>query len=154
MNSRTADGLGTQLRRLLEMMDGDVEAMYRDKDPVYSPRFTPVMKALSDSHPLSIKEIAGRSSISHSAASQTISIMAKKGLVTLAPDIDKRSRLVSLSVQGKKLLPWLNERWSTVNKAADALDQELDFPLSELLAQAIDALEKRSFAERIQEQDS
>ncbi|MEM0930513.1 MAG: MarR family transcriptional regulator, partial [Pseudomonadota bacterium] len=62
MMRRTADGLGTQLRRLLELLDGELEQIYRQDHPFYTPRFTPVMKALAADEPLSIKAIAERSS--------------------------------------------------------------------------------------------
>ena len=44
--SKQADGLGTQLRRLLELLDGDVEAVYKEHVPGYVPRYAPIMKAL------------------------------------------------------------------------------------------------------------
>ena len=149
MNRQLSDGLGTRLRRLLELLDGDVEAIYREDHPFYTPRFTPIMKALAVQDRLSIKEIAAQSSVSHSAASQTLSRLADRGLVELVADADKRSRLVTLTESGRSLLPWLEDRWCATARAADALDGELSHPLSQLLAEAIAALEERSFAERI-----
>lgn len=152
---QTADGLGTQLRRLLEMMDGDVEAIYRRDHPFYVPRFTPVMKALSKEQPLSIKEIAACSSISHSAASQTVAKLVDHGLVELVADAaDRRSRLAALTPDGQSLLPWLEERWRATNAAAAELENELSFPLSRLLAEAISQLEHKPFASRISVQTS
>lgn len=149
MKSRSADGLGTQVRRLIELLDGDVERVYRQEHPHYVPRFTPVMKALKAEGRLTIKDIAARSSISHSAASQTVSRMRDLGLVSLAVDGDRRSRCVALTRQGKKLLPWLERRWRATTLAARQLDKELSFPLSELLAEAIEQLEQRPFRDRI-----
>ncbi len=154
MKTRSADGIGTKLRRLIELMDGDVEAMYREDDPVYSPRFTPIMKALADGSALSIKDIAAQSSVSHSAASQSISIMVAEGLVELRTNVDRRSRLVTLSKRGNAILPWLEARWTAVIRAADALDRELDYPLSEVLSQAIAALESKPFATRIRAEEA
>lgn len=149
MTKRSVDGLGTQLRRLLELLDGDLEAIYRDEHPFYSPRFTPVMKGLASGDSLTIKKIAERSSVSHSAASQTISKLVKLGLVRLVAGEDKRSRLVSLTGDGKGLLPWLNTRWAATQQAANALEEELSHPLASLLAEAISALEDQSFSDRI-----
>ena len=151
MTKRSADGLGTQLRRLLELLDGDLEAIYGEEHPSYSPRFTPIMKALAPGDSLTIKEIAQRSSVSHSAASQTISKLVKLGLVRLVAGEDKRSRLVSLTGDGKDLLPWLNSRWAATQQAANSLEAELSHPLASLLGEAISALEDRSFADRIRE---
>lgn len=149
MNTKTSDGLGTMLRRLVEMLDGDVESIYRDEHPFYTPRFTPIMKALAEKEGLSIKSIASRSSISHSAASQTVSRLVQHGLVHVVPDTDRRGRIVTLTEDGLNLLPWLQNRWHATALAANELDGELSQPLSELLTEAIHALEKRSFAERI-----
>lgn len=153
MTDKPSDGLGTQMRRLLELLDGDLEKIYRDDHPFYTPRYTPVMKALSRHDPLTIKDIADQSSVSHSAASQTVAKLVEHGLVSLAPDpapnADRRSRQVSLTDEGRRLLPWLSRRWQATTAAADELDQELAFPLSRVLQQAIDHLEARCFSERI-----
>ncbi|MEM0930264.1 MAG: MarR family transcriptional regulator, partial [Pseudomonadota bacterium] len=121
--------------------------------PFYTPRFTPVMKALAADEPLSIKAIAERSSVSHSAASQTVAKLARHGLVELDQDTDRRGRLVSLTKDGRALLPWLQRRWAATNKAADALDQELTHPLSAVLAEAIEQLEQCGFAQRIKDHE-
>ncbi|MEM6581300.1 MAG: MarR family transcriptional regulator [Pseudomonadota bacterium] len=147
---KPADGLGTQVRRLIELLDGDVEAIYRDSLPDYVPRYTPIMKALADGTPRSIKSIAEQSSISHSAASQTISRMSQLGLVRSEPNRDRRSRLIQLSAKGKAMLPLLEKQWRATRNAADALDRELAYPLSDLLAEVIARLEKKSFRSRIE----
>lgn len=149
MNDFRADGLGTQLRRLLEMLDGDLELLYQEEHAFYVPRYTPVMKALASGESLTIKDIAACSSISHSAASQTIAKMAQLGLVELDVEGDRRCRRVRLSAQGDALLPWLEERWHATQRAADELDRELAYPLSELLAETIPRLEARRFQDRI-----
>ncbi len=153
MAQRAADGLGTQLRRLLELLDGDLETLYREQHAFYVPRYTPVMKALAAGEPKTIKDIASRSSISHSAASQTIAKMVSLGLVELGVEGDRRYRTVHLSPQGRELLPWLERRWRATESAADALDQELSFPLSRLLAEAISSLETTPFKDRIAARD-
>ncbi len=51
-------GLGTLLRHLLELLDGDVEQAYAELGLDYRPRFTPVVRALLESEPRSIRDIA------------------------------------------------------------------------------------------------
>ena len=153
MNTRPADGLGTQLRRLLELLDGDLEKIYRQDGFGYRPRYTPVMKALSKDEHCTIKDIAALSSISHSAASQTVSRMTAEGLVEHRVGTDGRERLISLTAKGRALLPLLRARWQATQHAADQLDGELSAPLSGLLAEAIDALSQRPFAARIAEHE-
>ena len=153
MNKKSADGLGTQVRRLLELLDQDVEAIYREAHPTYTPRFTPIMKALAESNGITIKEIAGRSSVSHSAASQTISRMTSLGFVELKSAADGRQRLVSLTEDGRSLVPWLKKRWAATQAAANELDEQLPHPLSSLLSEAIELLEQRPFKDRINDQN-
>ena len=148
--NRPADGLGTQVRRLIELLDGDVEAIYHDQLPGYVPRYTPIMKALAEGTPRSIKWIAQQSSISHSAASQTIARMTKLGIVRSQPNRDRRSRLIRLTAKGADMLPPLQKQWRATQRAADALDRELTYPLSELLAEAIERLEAKPFRNRVE----
>ncbi|MEM7678857.1 MAG: helix-turn-helix domain-containing protein, partial [Myxococcota bacterium] len=140
MIGKTADGLGTQLRRLQELLDGELEKVYRMEHPFYTPRYTPIMKALAAVEPLSIKQIAERSSVSHSAASQTVAKLQELGLVILDVHSDRRSRVVKLSAEGCRLLPWLRTRWQATTRAARRLDGELTHPLSVILAEAIERL--------------
>lgn len=153
MNNKSADGLGTQLRRLLELLDGDLEAIYRQDGFGFRPRYTPVMKALSNQPDRTIKQIAVLSSISHSAASQTVSKMAVAGLIEQKVGKDSRERLINLTKHGRELLPLLESRWQATQRAADHLDTELSAPLSQVLAEAILLLTDRPFATRIAEHE-
>ncbi|MEM7283032.1 MAG: MarR family transcriptional regulator [Pseudomonadota bacterium] len=152
MVSKSADGLGTQLRRLVELLDGDLEEIYKRDGFGYRPRYTPVMKALATGAQRTIKDIATLSSISHSAASQTISRMTAEGLVEQTIGNDGRERLIGLTKNGRELLPLLKARWNATQKAANQLDGELSAPLSTVLAEAIEALTDRPFADRIADQ--
>ncbi len=149
MNYDTKAGLGTQLRHLLELLDGDLEAVYRAEHPFYVPRYTPVMRALAPGAPLSIKAIAEQSGVSHSAASQTVTLLKRNKLVTFKPGADRRVHHVILTQAGKDLLPWLQARWTATQQVANALDSELSAPLSQVLSEAIVSLERTSFADRI-----
>lgn len=144
-------GLGTQLRHLIELLDGAVEAAYVEADlPDYRPRYTPVMRVLSTRQQVTVGEIAELAGITQPAATQTVALMQKKGLLLVEPGAqDARQRIVSLSDKGQALLPRIQACWRATKMAADSLDAELDMPLSQCLAQAIDVLAKRPFGERI-----
>jgi MarR family transcriptional regulator, organic hydroperoxide resistance regulator len=144
-------GLGTQLRHLIELLDGAVEAAYVEADlPDYRPRYTPVMRVLSTRRQVTIGEIAELAGITQPAATQTVALMQKKGLLLVEPGLqDARQRIVSLSDKGQALLPRIQACWRATKMAADSLDAELDMPLSQCLAQAIDVLARRPFGERI-----
>jgi DNA-binding MarR family transcriptional regulator len=148
--SRPYRGLGTLLRHLLELLDGDVQKAYEDLGLDYRPRFTPVVRALVESEPRSIREIADHSGLTHSAVSQTVAEMKKAGLVRLERGrTDARERLARLSPHGRALLPGLQRQWAATNAAADDLDAELSHSLRATVTEAIAALEKKPFRQRI-----
>jgi DNA-binding MarR family transcriptional regulator len=154
MVKSTTRGLGTLLRRLLELTDGELEAIYREEHPFYTPRFTPIMRALAEAECLTIRDLAEAAGTSHSAASQTVARMEQLGLLELVAGADRRSREVALSSAGRELLPWLRNRWRATNSAADALDRELSASLQHTVMEAIRALEARSFSQRIREHET
>jgi DNA-binding MarR family transcriptional regulator len=149
----TAEGLGTQLRRLLELLDGDVDQVYAADGLGYRARYTPVMKALGDGRARSIKDIARQSSLSHSAACQTIEKMVQSGFLERTVGDDARQRLVGLTRAGKEALPLLRKHWAATEAAAARLDEGLEHPLGATIAAAISALEAHSFLDRIKTEE-
>ena len=143
-------GLGTQLRHLIELLDGAVEASYAEAGLDYRPRYTPVMRALAAVDALTVGEIAAQAGITQPAATQTVAVMVKEGLlVTSAGKQDGRQKMVRLSDAGREMLPRLELCWKATALAASGLDAQLPYPLSQTLANAIVALKKESFDERI-----
>ena len=72
MMAAGSPGLGTQLRHLLELLDGDLERLYNEDIPGFRPRYAPVVRVLREREGRTIKEIASEAGISHSAVSQTV----------------------------------------------------------------------------------
>lgn len=146
--------LGTRLRHLLELLDGEVAAVYPalGLGDGYRPRFTPVVRALTAAGPAAIRDLARSLGVTHSAASQTVAQMARRGLVTLAPGADARQRIVRLTPKAVALLPALEREWAATAAAARAFEAELPYPLSGpggLIQEALAALERRPMRERI-----
>jgi len=143
-------GLGTQLRHLIDLLDGAVGDAYDEAGLDYRPRYTPVMRALAPGKALTISQIAEAAHITQPAATQTVNLMLKADLVqTEASTLDARQKLVRLSAHGKAILPKLKRCWAATKAAADSLDADMSHPLSDALAEAIAALEQRPFGERI-----
>lgn len=142
-------GLGTLLRHLLDLLDGDVDRAYAELGLDYKPRYTPVVQALVVQGPCSIHEIARAARLTHSAASQTVAQMAAKGLVTVEIGQDLRRRIVRLSPKCEQMLPTLRRQWARAAAAAGALDAELPVSLTEMATAAIRALERVPFRERM-----
>ena len=144
--------LGTRLRHLLDLLDGDVAAVYTDLGlDGFRPRFTPIIRTLAAAGPSSIREIARAIGVTHSAASQTVAQLAKQDLVVSTPGEDARQRIVTLTPEAQRLLPVLDAEWAATTAAATALEAELSFPLSRLVDEALDALRRRPMRQRIAE---
>jgi DNA-binding MarR family transcriptional regulator len=142
--------LGTQLRHLIELLDGAVANAYLELGLPYRPRYTPVMRALMTGEPATIGQVAQAAGITQPAATQTINLMARDGLVTVATgEHDARQKLVRLSPLGQQLVPELVACWQATAAAAASLDSDLGLSLSDTLERAIAALGTASFAQRI-----
>ncbi|EOD68038.1 MarR family winged helix-turn-helix transcriptional regulator [Amycolatopsis vancoresmycina] len=149
------DGLGTRLRHVLEILDGDVARFLADIGlEGYRPRYSPVVRALLARGPLAIRDLAAEMRVTHSAASQTVAQMSRAGLVTLEPGADARQRIVSLTAKTRDLLPLIEAEWAATTEAAAALEAELPYSLRALLDAIVEALDRKPFRERIGETDA
>lgn len=142
--------LGTLLRHLMDLLDGEVEAAYVAAGLAWRPRYTPVLRVLMRKGGQSIKTIAVEIGISHSAVSQTVTQMVKDDLVVLRPGEDARERIVFLTDKTEQMIPRLERQWAAVNLAAEKLDNDLSAPLSGVVKEAIEALTEEPFGQRIQ----
>jgi MarR family transcriptional regulator, organic hydroperoxide resistance regulator len=141
-------GLGTQLRHLIELLDDGVSEANDYAGMRYRPRYTPIVRALAGGDALTIGQLADAAGISQPAATQTVAVMVKDGLVEVVPGpVDARQRVVALSAQGREVLPRLGRAWQATERAAAGLDAES--ALSTAVAAALAALARQSFAERI-----
>ncbi len=139
-------GLGTQLRHLLDLLDNAVQESYTLAGLSYRPRYTPIVRVLLQRGSCSVGEIAQAAGITQPAATQTIALMVDDGLLEMHPtERDRRVRLVRLTARGHELIPSVQACWRATELAAQSLDSELPMPLSEILSQAIERLEARPF---------
>lgn len=144
-----ASGLGTLLRHLIELLDGGVEAVYREQGMNCRSRFTPVIRHLELSGPSTLRQIADASGLSHSAISQTVAEMIKQGFVESAPGRDARERIVRFTPAGEAALPQLHAVWDAIWAAANELSDDLNVSLTDVLQNAIYAVEGRPFRDRV-----
>jgi DNA-binding MarR family transcriptional regulator len=146
--------IGTRLRHVLELLDGDVAKVYVDLGlPEYRPRFSPIVRTIVADGPLSIRDLATAVGVTHSAASQTVAQLAKAGFVTLEPGpTDGRQRIVQLTAKCRELLPTIEAEWQATTAAMAELDAELSAPLGQILDEVVAAVERRTFQQRIADQ--
>jgi DNA-binding MarR family transcriptional regulator len=111
-------------------------------------RFSMAVMFLADGD-ATIRSLAERCGVTHSAMSQSVTAMKKAGLVTSAPGEDARSRVVTLTDEGRRLAPLLWDEWYATEAAVAELDTELTMPLGALVAEVDAALDRESFADRV-----
>jgi DNA-binding MarR family transcriptional regulator len=99
----------------------------------------------------SVSGVASHLQASQPAATQTLAEMRKLDLVAYETGRDKRERLVMLTDKARAMADALAPTWDAIGRAAKQLDSELSYPLSEILDEALSALRRKSFPDRISE---
>ena len=146
------EGLGTRMRHVLEILDGDIARFLAGIGlDDYRPRYSPVVRALLARGPLAIRDLAEEMRVTHSAASQTVAQMNRAGFVHVEPGADARQRIVSLTAKTREVLPLIEAEWTATTEATEALEAELPYSLRALLDAIMEALERKPFRERIEE---
>ncbi|WP_312858513.1 MarR family winged helix-turn-helix transcriptional regulator [Pseudonocardia pini] len=141
------------LKALLADMDGAIAELYARRGVAgVRPRFSMALIRLHHRGPLSVKELAGQVDVTHSAMSQTVAAMRKEGLVETTPGADARTRLVALTAKGAALVPFLEAEWRATEAAVAALDGELPYRVTQVIADMAAALRERPFVDRIEAQ--
>ena len=114
--------LGSRLRRLSEAFLSEINRAYQNEGIDFDASWFPVFYLLSKNGSLSIKELSEQIEISHPAASQLITGLKNKGLLTtnICAD-DGRRQLVTFTESGKALLAQVLPVWDAVSQAMEQL---------------------------------
>ena len=147
-----AAGFGAALRRLIDQLDGALEAAYVADGLDFRPRYTPILRAILANGPLTLRGLADQLGVSHSAVSQTIAQMAARQLVTVTKGRDARERIVDLSDATLALMPRLERHWATARAATEALDTAVGGMLVDAVERANAALAERPFKHWLDDQ--
>src|ERR1700761_203664 len=114
--------LGSRLRRLSEGFLAEINRAYQNEDIDFDASWFPVFFLLSKNESLSIKELSEQTEVSHPAASQLITNLKSRNLVTSATCADDgRNQLVQLTKSGKELLEQILPVWNAILQAMDDL---------------------------------
>ncbi|UYQ91507.1 MarR family transcriptional regulator [Chitinophaga horti] len=106
---------GTRLRRLSEYFLAEVNKVYEYEGIPFDASWFPLFYLLSQEPSLTLMDIATRLEVSHSAVSQLIAGLKKKGLVkTTKCEEDGRRQLVTFTVKGKALLARVQPVWQAI----------------------------------------
>jgi DNA-binding MarR family transcriptional regulator len=114
--------LGSRLRRLSEAFLAEINRAYHNEGIDFDASWFPVFYLLSKNEALSIKELSEQIEVSHPAASQLITNLKKRDLVTAATCADDgRRQLVTLTQSGRQLLSQILPMWDAISLAMDEL---------------------------------
>lgn len=153
MQPRLRDLLPSRWRPLygvLHELDRGIEQVYAGLGiEGVKPRFSMALMFLDLAGPMTIRRLAEEVGVTHSAMSQSVSAMRAAGLVESAPGRDARSRVVSLTGEGRKVVPVLRAEWDATEAAIAELEEELPYPPSRLAEDLAEAVRRRPFAERV-----
>jgi DNA-binding MarR family transcriptional regulator len=137
------------MRDIFDRMEAAITEVYAELDIVgVRPRFSMAIMFL-EGGPLSIRELAREVNVTHSAMSQTVTAMRKDGLIRSAPGTDARNRMIELTPAGRELIEPLRREWYATEAVLAELDAEVPYELGQLIADLRDALDRRSFTERL-----
>lgn len=140
------------MREIFDRMDAGIAEVYADLGIVgVRPRFSMVILFLENG-PLSIRELAREVNVTHSAMSQTLTVMRKDGLVRSLAGADARNRMIELTDAGRALIEPLRREWFASEQVLAQIDAEVPYALGRLIQDLRDALDRRSFADRLHEQ--
>jgi MarR family transcriptional regulator, organic hydroperoxide resistance regulator len=143
-------GLGELLRHLGELVDTGATERYRLLGLEWRPRYTPVLRALL-AGAATVTDITTHSRLTQGAVSQTVALMIADGFLTRDAVEDGRKSALHLTDKGAGLAERLAAHWRHTFTAIEGLEAETGQPLRQALVAAIEALERKGFAERLRE---
>ncbi|GAA1689074.1 hypothetical protein GCM10009733_101910 [Nonomuraea maheshkhaliensis] len=148
----TEEGLWRPLRRLQASMDADIARIYSGKRITgLKPSFVMELLRLHARGPMTITELAESVGRTHSALSQKVAAMRDAGWVRTVEGEDARSKKVMLTDQSRAVVDRLAAEWRATEAAVAEIESEIPYPLSRVVTDIEQALERKSFHDRIAE---
>ncbi|PSL23084.1 bifunctional helix-turn-helix transcriptional regulator/GNAT family N-acetyltransferase [Chitinophaga ginsengisoli] len=145
--------VGSRLRLLTEKITEDATQIYNMYGIDMNPKWFPVFYVLSRGEAMTITAIAKEIGHSHPSVSKIISEMVDKGLVKEKKDkTDGRRNMVSLSAKGKEITGKIEEQYTDVRNAIEAISANTRHDLWNAIAEWEFLLEQKSLLRWVQEQ--
>ena len=140
------------LRLLQAAMDAEIASIYAEaKISGLKPSFVMELLRLHARGPMTITELARSVQLTHSAASQKVAAMRAAGWVRTTPGSDARSKKVTLTAKARRVTGRLAAEWRATEAALADMETEIPYPLSRVVTDVEQALQRKSFHDRIAE---
>jgi DNA-binding MarR family transcriptional regulator len=139
-------------RLLQAAMDAEIASIYAEaKISGLKPSFVMELLRLHARGPMTITELARSVQLTHSAASQKVAAMRAAGWVRTTPGSDARSKKVTLTAKARRVTGRLAAEWRATEAALADIETEIPYPLSRVVTDIEQALQRKSFHDRIAE---
>lgn len=131
-------------------VEGAIAALYEAEGVEgIRPRFSMALIGLSDHGPMTIRDLATFTGVTHGAMSQSVKAMHKAGLIETRAGEDARSVVICLSETGRRAVPFLEAEWDATEAMLAELDADLPYPLTRVMEDIRVRLEHESIADRL-----
>jgi DNA-binding MarR family transcriptional regulator len=148
----TEHSLWRPLRLLQAAMDADIARIYADAHiDRLKPSFVMELLRLYARGPMTITELARSVQLTHSAVSQKVAAMRAAGWVRTTAGTDARSKKVTLTPKATRIAGLLAAEWRATEAAVAEIEAEIPYPLSRVVTDIEQALQRKSFHDRIAE---
>ena len=138
------------LRLLQAAMDAEIARLYAEAQiRGLKPSFVMELLRLHARGPMTITELARSVQLTHSAASQKVAAMRAAGWVRTTAGPDARSKKVTLTAKARRITGRLAAEWRATEAAIAELEAEIPYPLSRVVTDIEEALQRKSFHDRI-----
>jgi DNA-binding MarR family transcriptional regulator len=148
----TEQSLWRPLHLLQEAMDAEIARVYADAGiKGLKPSFVMELLRLQARGPMTISELADSVQRTHSATSQKVAAMRAAGFVRTTAGTDGRSKNVVLTAKARRIVGQLAAEWRATEAAVAQLEDDIPYPLSQVVLDIQEALGRKSFHDRIAE---
>jgi len=119
------------IKAVQQRMDDGIAAVY-DRLGIEGvrPRFSMALMFLDDAG-MSIRELAERCGVTHSAMSQSVAVMRDAELVESEPGTDARSRVITLTARGHEVAAVFWREWYATETAVREVAEEAGVEVTE-----------------------
>jgi DNA-binding MarR family transcriptional regulator len=140
------------LRLLQASMGADIARVYTEAQiSGLKPSWVMELLRLHARGPMTITELARSVQLTHSAVSQKVAAMHAAGWVRTTTGTDARSKKVTLTAKARRITGRLAAEWRATEAAIADIEAEIPYPLSQVVTDIAEALQRKSFHDRIAE---
>ena len=145
--------LGSRIRAIGERLAEDGRHVYREHGLDLDASWFPVFYHLRHTSEASVSDVATAIGRTHASVSQISRAMQRKGILASRPSPDDgRVRLLSLSGQGRTMVPTFDAICRDVGHAAEEMVAEMTTDLWNALSELEHVLDREAFNIRVQRQ--